>query len=180
MLNTLIVDAWVYATGVWPYLALVCAIIAALFILSWFPPGVTLWILGPALGIVTIALSVLHSDTSSWQKFSAALYREKLSDLYLMAVVTSAVATADAYELAWIIAPKNNYRSSIWVGLFLLNLFFPVCVTIIASKISEWSGEEINLSRTILISPYRNVWGFLFLSVIFGAIFKFNLERAKL
>jgi hypothetical protein len=169
--------------SVWLIFALSLVVIMAIILM---PTGAVLWFIGPVLGIMTVALSVLGENTKNIPDLLNCMYEKKLSDLYLIAVITSAAATADAFELAWLVDPGlpvkasrwrkiQNRAQSLWVVLFLINLCFLIYMTILASKIMEWHEN----SHDALTTPHEVIWHYLLLSVSFGIIFRWRLEIEK-
>jgi hypothetical protein len=142
------------------------------------PSGYILWFIGPILGLLTIALPCIGCGMDGIGLLFSNLHTKKLADLYLLAVVTSAAGTADAFELAYRLHSaanaENKRNSTAWVILFSANLVFLVCMAILS--ITQSSCTKISAKHII---PSYYIWYFLAFSVVSGAIFRRRLEAEK-
>lgn len=139
-----------------------------------------LWLAVSMVGIFTIFLSVFTEKVTTFYGLLDAVHATRLPDLYLLAVILSATATADAYELAC--TPGTEAGGQRWAALFALNLLFLICTTFLTSRFFEWCGQGAHASETqttLLLDPEWTVWIFVFISLSFGAIFKYNLGKNK-
>lgn len=150
-----------------------------------------LWVAVSMVGILTVFLSAFTKDVTTFFALLEAVHKQRLPDLYLLAVILSATATADAYELACTAAVGDTQAvgevpsgGQPWAVLFALNLVFLVCTTFLTSRIFEWCGQDglqsarsSEAQSTLLLDPKWTVWVFVTISLFFGAIFKYNLGK---
>jgi hypothetical protein len=144
------------------------------------PLAVIFWFLGPLLGLVSIFAFELNEKIGDFWQWLGKVYSDKLCDLYLIAVVTSAATLGDAFELAAGKTPDASGRSSVWGLLLFFNIICLVFVTVIAAKISD--GMAVKGSdqvHTGILSHGYIAWIFIVQSILFGALFKFNVEKNK-
>lgn len=133
------------------------------------------WLLGPLLGLASAFLSIFLADLDFSDLKS---YVGILSSLYFFAVSVSAVACAEAFELAFTLEPRfKNDRIGVVIGIgFTLNIiFFMILVSMYSKSISRFTQGHSPLGYFDIALP-------IFLIVIalgIGILFKIALERSR-
>lgn len=178
-----------YDVVVYSKVLLLIAVSVVLVLLSRRAPiGVVIWFLGPLLGMLTIFLSASGVKTSSYLELLDNVYRNKLLDVYLLAVFTSAAAVGDTFQLAAMSEPRNH---SAWSVILVLNVVFLVYMSMISANISLWIGssnaahggssvshaDTSMLDNVVFVGPHRLVWYYLFLSVANGFTCRYQIEK---
>jgi peptidoglycan biosynthesis protein MviN/MurJ (putative lipid II flippase) len=159
------------------WIALVLSTTASFLIAAKVPFPVIFWGLGPILGILTIFTSVLDPKIETLVQWYDKVCATKLCDLYLIAVVTSASALGDAFELAWWQTPDESQDGlSVWAILCFFNIIFLVFVATVAYQALNINNTRIGVSflgRRVL------VWSCILFSVAFGFVFRLALELKR-